>query len=348
MRKKSLIAVGLSALLCAGLIIALSGPTEAQKTYTLKIACTQPAGEENPTGWGLDLLGKEVERRSGGRIKAIFLGSSQMGSGRKVLEMVQNNVVQVCDDTLAQMEVFSTKFAPLSLPYLFPSREVAFKFADESPIMKELVAAVEKDSGLRVMGFFENGSRNITNSTRPIKTPDDVKGLKMRVMQSQLYIKLMEAMGAQAVPVAYSELFTALQQKVVDGQENPISVIRSGKLYEVQKYLTLSGHVFDYLIISVNPEWYDELPDDLKVAFDEAMAYTAVAQRQKAADLENASIEFLASQGMEVTRLTPEEHQAFRDRIQGPVTEWLIENYPQEKENMGRIIAEVERLAAAN
>ncbi len=340
MKKLSL----LSALALAAALFLFSAQAGAQE-YTFKIACTQPAGEENPTGWGLDLLGKEVERRSGGRIKAVFLGASQMGSGRKVLEMVQNNVVQACDDTLAQMEVFSTKFAPLSLPYLFPSREAAFRFADESPLMKELVAAVEKDSGLRVMGFFENGSRHITNSQRTIKTPDDVKGLKMRVMQSQLFIKLMESLGAQAVPVAYAELFTALQQKVVDGQENPISVIRSGKLYEVQKYLTLSGHVFDYLIISVNPEWYDALPDDLKVAFDEAMDFAAKAQRRKANDLENASIEFLASQGMEVTRLTEAERLAFKEKIQGPVTEWLLQNYPQEKDSLAKVQAEVARLS---
>jgi C4-dicarboxylate-binding protein DctP len=254
--------------------------------------------------------------------------------------------VQVCDDTLAQMEVFSTKFAPLSLPYLFPSREVAFKFADESPLMKDMVTAVEKDSGLRVMGFFENGSRQITNSKRPIRTPDDVKGLKMRVMQSQLFIKIMESLGAQAVPVAYAELFTALQQGVVDGQENPISVIRSGKLYEVQKHLTLSGHVFDYLIISVNPDWYDGLPEDLQKAFSEAMDYSAKAQRQKAADLENASIEFLASQGMEVIRLTEEERMAFKDRVQMPVAEWLEQTYPQEKESLKKVLAEVDRLAA--
>ncbi|MDL2313768.1 TRAP transporter substrate-binding protein [Desulfovibrio sp. OttesenSCG-928-C14] len=312
----------------------------AAKTYRVKIGCTVPT--DHPIAHGLRHFAKEVERLSNGRMKCDIMDGGQLGTGRKLFESVQNNVIQICDNSIGPMAVFTDKLTPLSLPYLFPSREIAYEFAD-GPYMKNIVDGITKETGLKIVAWYENGIRQMTNARRPITSPDDMKGLKMRVMENPLFVNILASLGANPVPMAYAELYTAMQQKTVDGQENPLAIIVSSKYYEVQQYLSTTAHCFDYIIVVVNEEWYEDLPKDLKKAFDEAMLSSQAEQRRISIEREAKDLALLEGK-MQITYLTPQQREVFRAKMQ-PVYNWFVKEYPKQKQNMENIMKEVEKLS---
>jgi tripartite ATP-independent transporter DctP family solute receptor len=180
-----------------------------------------------------------------------------------------------------------------------------------------------KASGLRVLGWAENGYRHFTNNSKPIRSPADMKGLKIRVMESPAYVNMVKGLGANPTPIAWTELYSALQQKVVDGQENPINNILSAKLYEVQKYLTLDGHTYSVHGWIMNNEVWKSLTDKNKRIVKDAARVAVVAHRAANTMADVKGLEILAKAGVHVYAPTGAELDKFRSMAQPPVEEFL-------------------------
>lgn len=204
---------------------------------------------------------------------------------------------------------FNPKFTAIAVPYLFDDVEQLRAYLN-SPLGEELRGDLSK-IGIMGLDLWSRPLRQITNSKRPITKPDDLKGLKLRVPNNPLWVKFFGAMGAAPTPMAFSEVYNALQLGVVDGQENPVNVPVSARLYEVQKYLTISNHIADAWVVGINPRRYQALPEPFRTALSEAAAETEEWKaKNDAADIAK-SIATLEKNGMTMNELTAEQRAAF-------------------------------------
>jgi C4-dicarboxylate-binding protein DctP len=208
------------------------------------------------------------------------------------------------------------------LPYVFKGDEVAWDFFDNSTLWKQMSEEFEDISGLKMLSVGQNGTRHFTNNVRAIHTPEDMKGLKFRVMQSPIYVKMVEAMGASATPLASGEIYTACQTGVVDGQENPIWNIAANKWYEVQKYITLDGHTWSENFVMMNSDFWNKLSDSDQHIITIA-AYHAQQADRSAEDLASRVLDFdTVNSTMEVYVPTSEELDQFKAAA-APTYDWL-------------------------
>ena len=193
---------------------------------------------------------------------------------------------------------FTNTFLVFDLPFLFENSEQGQKMCD-SDVGKEILGTLD-DIGIKGLGFMEYGMRNITNSKRPINAPEDLKGIKIRTMENPIHMAAFSVMGADPTPMAFGELFTALQQGAIDAQENPLSVITSSKFNEVQKYISITEHVYSAAPLMVSKAAYDALPDDLKAVVDEAGTEACDWERQYLAEQEKSWLADLEAAGNEI------------------------------------------------
>ncbi|KEA62216.1 TRAP-type C4-dicarboxylate transport system, periplasmic component [Marinobacterium lacunae] len=198
------------------------------------------------------------------------------------------------------------------LPYLFKNRDVAYKVMDGEFGQKILNGLLER-TGIRAIAWGENGFRHFTNNVRPLETPEDLKGLKIRTMENPAHIAMVNSFGAIATPMAFNELYSALQQGVIDGQENPVSLIESMRFYEVQKHLTLDGHVYSPFTFIVNNGFFESLPAEYQRIIQEEAKLWSTNERKLNAEQENAGVERLKQAGMEVVSLSDEVKGQFRE-----------------------------------
>ncbi|HQT98568.1 MAG TPA: TRAP transporter substrate-binding protein DctP, partial [Thermodesulfobacteriota bacterium] len=214
---------------------------------------------------------EEVEKNLPGKYEVVVHHSAALGNELQVLQQVQLGTTQMAVTTTGPMESFVPEIKALEMPFLFPSYEAADKVLD-GPIGMDLMKRFEK-AGIVGLRFLDNGFRDVTNSKRPVRTPADLKDLKIRTMESPTHLAIWRAIGANPTPMAWP-IVTQLQQGVIDGQENPIAVIFGAKLNEAgQKYLTLTRHVYSALVIVANKAFIDKMPPgDRKVFFDAARA----------------------------------------------------------------------------
>ena len=239
--------------------------TMPEKTITLRMSYDDPvlwpkqANVPDPEHAFALLFKDFVESQTGGKVKIELFGAGSLGSYRETLEMVQNGSLDINIGT-GSLGTFFAPFQIFTIPYLFTNDDIAEEFFSNSNVWGGLMDQMEKETGLKYLAMGQNGWRNFTNNVREIKGPEDLKGIKFRVMQSPVYVKMIESMGGSAVPIAWNELYTALQTGVVDGEENPISSIALGKLQEVQKYLTMDGHVWSENVMCMNSDKFNSLP----------------------------------------------------------------------------------------
>ncbi|MPM39869.1 2,3-diketo-L-gulonate-binding periplasmic protein YiaO [bioreactor metagenome] len=231
----------------------------------------------------------------------------------------------MCESSQSAYASFTQELMSAGIPFLFKNREAAYAFYD-SEVGDQIADAVAVDTGIRIMGYFENGVRQLTNSKRPVVTPADMSGLKIRVMESPLYIEMFTEMGANPMPMSFAELYTALQQGAVDGQDNPYAITSTNKFYEVQKYMTDLSHTFDVTCFSINDDFYQGLPDDIRAIVDEAAAEATAVQRQLSIENEQSYIKTIEDNGVQLTRLTDEQRQAFKDKCDG-IYDFFRANY---------------------
>ncbi len=262
-----------------------------------------------------------VESGTSGTVEVKLFPSGQVGGERELVESTKLGTIQMCLVSGAIAGYFKPAMV-LDLPYLFSSAPVAWKVLD-GPFGKELSAALLKKTKLRNLAYGETGFRNFTNSKHPIKSPADMSGLKFRVMETPLYITMVKALGASPTPIAWPEVYTSLQQGVVDGQENPVSTILYAKFSEVQKYLTLDGHAYGTDFFIMNERFYQKLtPEQQKVVKTAALVAGNVGRSIQQLN-SGMGVATLKEQGMEVYSPTTEERAQFKERSQGPVIEWM-------------------------
>jgi tripartite ATP-independent transporter DctP family solute receptor len=331
------------AALCAGMLSVLfaGGAFAAEKTLRLSHVTAQ----DSPWDKGAHRFAELVAKNTGGRIEVKVFPQSQLanGSQKAELEMLQSGVIDMTWDSPIILALFMDKrFDVFNLPWLYPSMEVANKVADGP--MGDLAMKWLEEKGVVGLGIGVNGYRELTNSKHPVTTPDDMKGIKFRVAGSKLYLETFKLLGANAVTMSFGEVFTSLQQGVIDGQENPTAIIFSSRLYEVQKYLTMWHYSFDPLILCINKKTFEGFsPADqkaIRAAAKEAVAY----ERTVSAEEEIRLPEELAKKGMQVNNLTPAQIAVFKAKVQ-PVYAMVQETVGAD--NMKLMLAEVEKAEKA-
>jgi TRAP-type transport system periplasmic protein len=277
--------------------------------------CISKKGAAGATFKGL------VEGGSGGSVNVKVFPASQLGNERELIEGVKIGTIQMAFVSGA-IAGFYKPAQVLDIPYLFASGPVAWHVMD-GWFGKELAADILKQTGMRVLAFGETGFRNFTNSKGPIKSPADMKGLKIRVMETPVYVNMVKALGAAPTPIAWSETYTALQQKVVDGQENPVATIMQAKLYEVQKYMILDGHSYGCDFFLVNDKFYQGLPKETQELL-RTSAYTAAVVSRGIQTLNSATgISEVQTKGMQVYAPNAAERAQFKAATQKPVRDYV-------------------------
>jgi tripartite ATP-independent transporter DctP family solute receptor len=290
-----------------GIAPGMSGQAQAKK-MVMKFGHGTTEGTALHIGW---VKFKElIEKESNGDIVIELYPNQQLGGDRELTEATQLGSIAGCSPSTSPVAVFNANFFIFDVPFRFASREEAYKVLDGVP-GKAALKSCEKYA-LKGIGYFENGFRNLTNSRRPVRIPADVQGLKLRTMENPLHMAAWRELGANPTPMAYGELFTALQQKTVDGQENPMELIFQSKFFEVQPYLTKTQHIYTPYVLLMNLDLWNELTPEQQKMFrkcaDEAIAF----QRKAAAELDQVAEEGIRKGGTEVLEITPEELAKFQ------------------------------------
>ena len=255
-----------------------------------------------------------VEARSEGAFDVQIFPSSQMGPDREMIEGVQTGVLEMAVSPSSFFAGWDPAFAVIELPYMYPSKEVALSVMN-GEAGDEMLARLE-DQGLVGLGWMENGLRHVTNNVRPIQTPEDLEGIKLRTMKVPAHVDTFKALGANPTPMNFGEVYSALQQGVIDGQENPVALIDSQRFYEVQKHVSLTGHVFTVYIPVVGEWFWSGLTPDQQSLLSDAMT-EAAAYQQELVDAEEAGqLQKIRDAGVNVVELSPEERQVFSERTQ--------------------------------
>jgi len=311
-----------------------SSEKEARETYTIKLAYVVPETQSTHIA-ARDVFKKYVEEKSNGRIKVELYPNGQLGGDRQAIEAVQLGTIQMTIPAAAVLSGFEPKFQVFDLPYLFKSKEVAYKALD-GELGQKLNEMLLK-TGLRNLAYGENGFRHITNNRGPIEKPEDLKGLKIRTMENPVHMATFKALGANPTPMSFGELYTALQQGTVDAQENPIPLVYTAKFYEVQDYYTLDGHVYAATVVLINDDFYKSLPEDLQKIVKEGAEKFRDEQRKINTQQEEEMLGLLKKEGMKINELTPEQKQKF--------IEATLPVYDQFKDELGEDLIELAKQA---
>ena len=278
----------------SALSMALAGTAVAQTTMKISISIAQNSHQ----GVGIDTFAKEVERRTGGRYKVQTFYSGALGAERESIEATQLGTQELTLTSTGPVPNFVPEVRILDVPFLFRDYTHARSVLD-GPIGQEMLAKFDA-KGLKALAWAENGFRHMTNSKRAINGPEDLKGLKMRTMENPVHIQAYKGFGINPTPMAFTEVFMALQQGTVDGQENPLSVITAAKFEQVQKHLSLTGHVYSPAVILMNKAKFDELSAADKQHFLDAAKEAAKANRARVDLDEKTAVADLRAKGMQV------------------------------------------------
>ena len=277
-----------------GLAFGLVAGAAAQTTMRISISTAQNSHQ----GVAIDVFAKEVEKRTGGRYKVQTFYNGALGGERESIEAVQLGTQELAFSSTGPVPNFVPDGKILDVPFLFRDKAHARAVLD-GPIGQEMLTKFDA-KGFKALAWAENGFRHMTNSKRDVNTPDDLKGLKMRTMENPVHIAAYKALGIITTPMAFPEVFTALQQGTVDGQENPLSVIISAKFDQVQKYLALTGHVYSPCIFLMNKAEFDKLSPADQQAFIEAAKEGTKANRARVDEDDAKGVEYLRGKGMQV------------------------------------------------
>ncbi|MCA0987294.1 TRAP transporter substrate-binding protein [Guptibacillus algicola] len=273
-----------------------NGEAASGETKTLQVGIT--LAEDSHYYKGLEHFGELVEEKSDGELAIEIFPNGSLGGERDMVESLQVGSLDMVLSSTGPLGGFAPEINVVDLPFLFESREHAYKVLD-GEIGQELLTNLE-DQSLKGLAWWENGFRHVTNSERAIEKPEDLKGLKIRTMENNVHQDSFKALGADPTPMSFTELFTALQQGVVDGQENPVPIISTSRFYEVQDHLTLTGHFYSPAALLVSSQVFDGLTEDQQQALQEAAVEGAEYERELVAEMEEEMISGLKDEGMNV------------------------------------------------
>lgn len=301
---------GLCALALAAIMMAT--PADAQ---TLRVAGNFPL--DHSATEAMRIFKEEVEKLTDGEIVVNNFPAMQLGGAQENVDQVRSGTVFAVFTSIAYFTRTVPEFEAVSLPFLFESREQAFEVMD-GPV-GELFDEKLYEKGFVNLGYMELGFRHVTNDVRPIKSVEDFKGLKIRLQPNEVHLDTFRALGANPIAMDISEVYSALQQGVLDGQENPYNIIATRRFDEVQKYLSNTGHFFDFINVVANRDAFDALSPEHQEAVRQAMRKAVEWQRAEAAKIDLEWREELVERGMQLDEIGPEARTAMREATSGIV-----------------------------
>lgn len=326
MKKVILIALTLSLLLsltaCGNQTESVSEEGSDSNGILLKAGHSVPP--THPYHLGLEKFAELIDERTDGKVTIEVFHSGQLGNERDMIEGLQMNTMDMVVSSTGPMGGFEPKMLVVDLPFLFRDRQHAYNVLD-GEVGKELLSSLT-DKNLVGLAFWENGFRQLTNSKKPIETAEDIEGLKIRTMENEVHMDAFNELGADPTPMAWSEVFTALQQGVIDGQENPIAIIYSTKIYETQEYLALTEHFYSPALLLISKGTFDKLDEETQEIFKDTALEVAKYERDLIKKMEDEQIEELKSLGMQVT--TPDKAK-LQEKVQ-PVYKKYEEKFTKE------------------
>ncbi len=250
-----------------------------------------------------------VEQGSNGELDVQIFPSSQMGPDREMIEGVQTGVLEMAVPPSSFFAGWDPAFAVIELPYMYASKDIALDVL-HGEAGANMLNRLE-NQGLVGLGWLENGVRHVTNNVRPIVTPEDLEGVKLRTMKVPAHVATFTALGANPTPMNFGEVYSALQQGVIDGQENPIALIDSQRFYEVQKHVSLTGHVFAVYAPVISKSFFDSLSAEHQKLVMDSMSVAAAYQQEMVNSEEAAQLEKIRGEGVNVVELSAEQRQVF-------------------------------------
>lgn len=279
------------------------------ETVTIKLATPDP--DSSSVTVAAKELAEVVEEKSNGSIKIEVHANGTIygGDPSAAVKQLGAGSLDMLVLSTSLFANFEPKFNAISIPYLFDDKEQFISFLN-GDLGGQLLGTVE-EMDIKGLGYWTRDFRQITNSTRPITQPSDLEGVKLRVPNNPLWVEFFKGAGTVTTPMAFSEVYNALQLGTIDGQENPLGVIQSAKIYEVQDYLTISNHMADGWLVGMNQEKFNSLSDEQKQILQETTKEIQSWKNDKDEAGAQETIEFLKSEGMEVNELTPEQQQQF-------------------------------------
>lgn len=300
-------------------------PAMAQNV--VKLAHTEGEGDllQNPYWTFTEVFGRALEAESNGAYSLQVFPNKQLGDLESLAEQTARGVVQIAAGLSAgHLASYFPDIQILEMPYSFPTTEVG-RMVLNGPFGRELSDALAEESGLRVLSYLPSAFRNFSNSVRPIKTPADMEGLKIRVQPIPVHLEIVKALGASATPIAWGELYNALQTGVVDGQENAPYTMLLANLHEVQKYYTLDSHLLNMPMVVINEEYYQALSPEDQAIFRSAARQASFAMLGVIKAKESQDLRTIAEAGVEIYQPTAEEFQQFVEATREPLRAVLSE-----------------------
>lgn len=267
---------------------------------------------DHPYNYGCEKFADLVKEKTNGEVTVEVYPSSQIASGAKAVEFVQMQTLDMDLAATTSLINFAPIIGTLDMPFLFDNKDEVFKILD-GDIGKEFEDAAE-ESGIKILSWFDNGFKNVSNSVRPITCVDDYKGLKIRTSESDVYLKLYEALGASPTAMAVGEVYTAIQTGVVDGQDNTTANFVKNKYAEVQKYFTVTNHIYTAEPLIINLDKFNSLTEDQQKAVEEAAQEAAEYERELSIEAEESDLQAIKDAGVEVTVI--EDKAPFIDKAQ--------------------------------
>lgn len=300
--------------LCAALatLLPLAAATAQDvKERSIKFAFQNQKG--HPQAEGAQKFADLVAQKTGNKIQVKLFPGGTLGGDLQTVSALQGGTVEMTVLNAGILTAQVKEFAVFDFPFLFANAQEVDAVTD-GPIGRNLLARLA-DKNLIGLGYWDLGFRNLTNSKRPINKVEDIAGLKIRVIQSPIYIDMFNALGAAATPMPFPEVYPALEQKAIDGQENPFTLIRTSKFYEVQKHLAVTRHVYNPQALLISRKLWDALSADEKRVITEAAAEATKFQRQLSRSQADEALAELKKLGMQVTEFSPVELQRLRDKV---------------------------------
>ena len=277
----------------------------AAQAQAIKLTLGHGAAPGNPRHEAALKFAEVAKAQSGGRIEVSVAPSAQLGDDAAMVTAIRTGALDLSANSQGAVATAVPEYAAFGMPFLFSTPADAFRLLDGA-LGKEL-ADKSVAKGMVVLGYWDNGIRHMTNSKRPIVKVDDMKGLKMRTPPDAVLVDIMQALGADAQQIKFAELYVALQQGVVDGQENPLVNFHASKLYEVQKHLALTSHMFQMTPLLMSKRSWDRLTNDDRKALTEAAAEATTLQRKLSQDADDKLLDDLKAKGVQVTKVDKAE-----------------------------------------
>ncbi|MBF6631959.1 MAG: TRAP transporter substrate-binding protein [Comamonas sp.] len=269
--------------------------------------------DDSNQGRAVRYFAQEVEKATGGKMKVRAIGNASLGSDTQMQQALIGGAQEMMVGSTATLVGISPAMAVWDTPFLFTTVKEADAVLD-GPVGEKVKASLEP-KGMVGLVYWENGFRNLTNNKQPITKLEDMNGIKLRVMQNNVFLDSFKALGANAVPLPFSELFTALETRAVDGQENPFNTVISSKFYEVQKYLTVSNHVYSPWIVTVSKKWWDTLNAAEKQVLQDAAVKSRDFERKDTRNEASQALADIKAKGMQVNELPAAEVDRMRSKL---------------------------------